>query len=120
MPEHAGALVTQINTEGAPRGVVEQVNERVVVGLLEGVEGFGDQQVQVEFAAQRAQFAAVPAVQDGLGNAERSTETGHYSTHGCDLNLAGRITHQVNLPCADQPLGRDPPGVYRDACALER
>src|SRR2546425_10773476 len=96
------------------------VNEPAVVGLLEAVEGSADQQVQIEFAAQRAQFAAVPVVQDGLGNAERSTETGHNSTHGCDLNLAGRITHQVNLPCADLPLGRDPPGVYRDARALER
>src|SRR2546425_12341790 len=95
MPEHAGDLVTRINAEGAPRGVVEQVNEPAVVGLLEAVEGFANQQVQVEFAAQRAQFAAVPAVQDGLGNAKRSTETCHNSTHGCDLNLAGRITHQV-------------------------
>src|SRR5207245_8055908 len=105
-PKHADDLVTQINTKGAPRGVVEQINEPAVVGLLEAVEGSADQQVQIEFAAQRAQFAAVPAVQDGLGNAKRSTETGHNSTHGCDLNLAGRLTPQVNLPCADLPLGR--------------
>src|SRR5712691_9370488 len=120
MPEHAGGLVPRINAEGAPRGVVEQVNEPAVVGLPEAVERLADQQVQVEFATQRAQFAAVPAVQDGLGNAERSTEAGHNSTHGCDLNLAGRITHQVNLPRADLPLDRDPPGVYRDARGLER
>src|SRR3989449_7502097 len=93
MPEHAGDLVTRINTEGAPRGVVEQVNEPAVVGLLEAVEGSADQQVQIEFAAQRAQFAAVPAVQDGLGNAERSTETDRKSTR---LNSShGYISYAV-------------------------
>src|SRR3989442_15195305 len=99
MPEHAGDLVTRINTKGAPRGVVEQINEPAVVGLLEAVEGSADQQVQIEFAAQRAQFAAVPAVQDGLGNAKRPTTPRHNSPPGFDLNWAGAIPPPQNLPC---------------------
>ena len=119
MPENASGFVAGIDAERVPRAGVEEVHEAAVVGLLEMVKRFADEQVQVELAAQGAKLAAAPAVCDGFGNAKGTAKAGDDSADSGDFHLRGGVADQIDAPRADAALDRNPAGIHRNFRALK-
>ena len=71
--KHFPGFVPGILGERLLRGIIEQVDEAAIVGLLKFMERPAQQQMHVEFPAQGSQLAAHSAVQDCFSNAHCAT-----------------------------------------------
>src|SRR5258708_40110344 len=82
------------------------------------VQGFSDQPVGIEFAAQRAKLGIFAGTEQGIGNPLRTAKTGNDSADGGDFYLRGGIANQKYFAVADLAFDRNPFAVNRDAGAL--
>src|SRR5579862_4044043 len=80
---------------------------------------FADEQMEIQFAFQRTQFAAFSAVQDRLADAESPAKSGDNSSNRSDLHLPRSVAHQKHAARANFALDRSPPVVDRDSRALK-
>jgi len=78
-----------------------------------------DQEMHVEFAAQRFQFAAVAAIENGFARAERAAESGDDAAHRGHFHLSGGVAHEEDPAGADFSLHGHPAGINGNARALE-
>ena len=90
-----------------------------VVRLGETVNQLADQQVGIQLAPQRAQLAAGAAVQDGLRHAHGPAEAGDDSAHRRDLDVAGSVSHQIDIAARQLAADGNPPGIDGDPGPLE-
>ena len=89
-----------------------------VVRLLELMNCFTNQQVEIEFATQGSQFAAFTTTQDGFADSDRAAESRDDAAHRRNLHLARGIANQENAASTDAAFDRRPTVVDRNACAL--
>ncbi len=74
VPENARGFVARVLAERAARRIVHQIDQTAVIGLLELMNRFSDEQMQIEFPAQRTQLAAFSAIQDRFAYADGARE----------------------------------------------
>src|SRR5580704_4496043 len=118
VPENARGFVTRVLAERAARRVVHEIDQAAVVRLLELMNRLANEQVQIEFAAQRTQLAAFPAIHDRFRDSDRAAKSGDDSAHRRNFHLPGGIAHQEHASRTNAPLDRSPPVVHRDSRAL--
>src|SRR5579863_9963331 len=118
VPENSRGFVTRVLAERAACRVVHQIDEAAVIRLLELVDGFPNKQVEIEFPAQRTQFAAFSAIYDGFADADRAAKSGDDSADRRYFHLPSGVSDEEHAPGAHAALHRSPPVIHRDARAL--
>jgi len=78
-----------------------------------------NQKMHVEFATQRAQLAAVAAIENRFARAERAAESGDDAADGGHFHLRRRVAHKEHAARSDLALHRHPTGIDGDARALK-
>src|SRR6266851_8585439 len=119
VPENARGLVARVLAQRPPRRCIHQIDQAAVVGLLELVDGAAYQKVQIEFAAQGAQFAAFASIEDCLADAERASEAGDDPSDSRNFYLSCRVADQKYASRPYAAFHWRPAIVHRNARALE-
>src|SRR5258708_21513159 len=70
VPQNVGGFVARVLAQRAARRSVHQIHQAAVVRLLELMNRFANQQMEIEFAAQRAKLAALSAIHDRFADAD--------------------------------------------------
>src|ERR1019366_2490005 len=77
-----------------------------------------NEQVEIEFPAQRTQFAAFSAIHDRFADADGAAKSGDDSADRRNFPLSGGIADQKHAPRTHAALDRSPAVVHRDSRAL--
>lgn len=118
--ENFQGFVAGILAEGTARRSAQGIDEAAVVVLLKMMDGAANEEMQIEFTAQAAKFAARAASQNRFGHADSAAQPCDNTADGADFNLRCRITDEKNLAAAQSFADRDPTRVNRNARALKR
>ena len=100
VPEHPGSFITRYPAERLQYRSADGIDQAAVIVLAEAVQRAANEQMDVEFAAQRAKLGAGAILQDGLTDAESAAEPGHDAADGGDFHLAGGVANQKDAAAA--------------------
>src|ERR1700732_225698 len=76
VPQNACSLVARVLAQRPACRCIHEIDQAAVVGLLELVDSAAYQQMPIEFAAQRPQFAAFASIENRFGDSQRPSESG--------------------------------------------
>src|SRR5580658_2792014 len=82
------------------------------------MQGPANQPVRPQLTSQSGQFLASALPQDGLPDAEGSTQPCHDAANGRHFNLRRRIPNQIYLAISNAPSDGYPTSIYRNARPL--
>src|SRR5215472_15225080 len=84
------------------------------MSLSEIMDDLANQQMQIQLASQGTQLRARPAIQNRLRYPTRPAQTGYDAAHGGDLNVACRVSDEVDVAAVELATDRNPPGIDRN------
>ena len=117
--QEATGLVAGVGFQVLAGAGIQQVHQVGVVRLGETVNQLADQQVGIQLQAQGPQLAAGTAIQNGLRDSQCPAEARDNSPQRRDLDMAGRVSHQIDITARQLAADGNPPGIDGNSGPLE-
>lgn len=91
-----------------PGSSIQQIHQSRVARLVETVDSFANEQVNIQLSAQVAQFSSRLAVHNRFADAQGSAKTGDNPSDGRNFDVACGVAHQIDLSAGETATHRNP------------
>jgi len=101
-----------------PGSSVQQIHQPRVARLVETVDSFANEQMNIQLSAQVAQFSPRLAVHNRFADAQGSTKTGDNPSDGRNFDVACGVAHQIYFAARETAAHRNPFRINRNSGRL--
>ena len=92
-PEDSTRFVASVFFKILSGAGVQEIHKARVTGLVEIVDDFANQEVNIQLSPKVAQFAAGLAIQNSFANPHSAAKTCYDAAHRCNFHVARRVAH---------------------------